>query len=124
MLGEAEERRTASLVAAGLDGPYLDLTGRTSLPTLGAVIDRLALLITNDTGPAHIGYALGAPTVTIFGGGDPARYGPLTPGPFRVLAEACHCRGLNWGDCPHGTPCLAAISVDTVVSAAKGVMRA
>ncbi len=123
LLGEAEEQETARMVAAGILGSCLDLTGRTSLPVLGAVIDRLAVLITNDTGPAHIAYALGTPTVTIFGGGDPARYGPLIPGPFRVLAEPCQCRGLNRGDCPHGAPCLDAITVNAVLSASEGVIR-
>ncbi len=122
LLGEAEERETANTVGRGVDGPCLNLTGMTSLPALGAVIDRLAVLITNDTGPAHIAYARRTPTVTVFGGGDPARYGPLAPGPFRSLAEPCECRGLNRGDCPFGAPCLGAISVESVVAAAEGVM--
>ncbi len=87
LLGDAEARTMCAAVARQVGQPCLDLTGRTSLPTLGAVIARLALLLTNDTGPAHIAYALGAPTVTISGADDPARYAPLGSGPFRVLAQ-------------------------------------
>jgi len=63
----------------------LDLTGRTALPVLGAVIERLSVLLTNDSGPAHIARALGTPTVTLFVDTDPARWGPHDGGPHRVL---------------------------------------
>src|SRR5450759_3730615 len=43
---------------------------KTSLVTLGALITHLSVFITNDTGLAHIAYALATPTVTIFGGGS------------------------------------------------------
>ncbi|NJN16990.1 MAG: glycosyltransferase family 9 protein [Oscillochloris sp.] len=59
------------------------------MPILGALIDRLDLLITNDSGPAHIAYARTTPCVTIFGSGDPARYGP-PPGPFAVVIHPSH----------------------------------
>jgi ADP-heptose:LPS heptosyltransferase len=65
------------------------LAGRTPLALLGAVIARLALLVTNDTGPAHIGYALATPTVAIYRHGGTRRYGPLTAGPFRPLEPEC-----------------------------------
>lgn len=37
----------------------------------------VAVLITNDSGPAHIAYALCRPTVTLFGETDPQVWGPL-----------------------------------------------
>jgi heptosyltransferase I len=39
----------------------LDLTGRTSLPQLAAVLERADLMIANDTGPLHLAAALGRP---------------------------------------------------------------
>jgi ADP-heptose:LPS heptosyltransferase len=60
--------------------------------TLGGVIAQLALLVTNDSGPAHIAYALGMPTVTIFGSADPQRYGPPDHGPFTALVHPVPCR--------------------------------
>ena len=55
----------------------VDVTGRTSLTSLGAVLERLSLFITTDSGPAHISYAVGTPTLTIFGPTSPAEWGPL-----------------------------------------------
>jgi ADP-heptose:LPS heptosyltransferase len=67
---------TTSSAGAPTSGPNIDLRGRTSLPVLGAVIERLDLLVGNDSAPAQIAYALGTPTVTRFLTTNPARWGP------------------------------------------------
>jgi ADP-heptose:LPS heptosyltransferase len=60
ILGDCQERYPAELLSQQVDGPCLNLAGKTSLAHLGAVIARLSILVTNDTGPAHIAYALAA----------------------------------------------------------------
>src|SRR5205823_9492312 len=119
LLGDREEQVTAARVGRLVGVPCLDLIGITSLPVLGAVIARLAVLITNDTGPAHIAYALETPTVTIFGGGDPQRNGPLQQGPYCVLAHPVPCRPCDVPVCPIGYICLEGITVAQVVDAAE-----
>jgi len=42
----------------------MDLTGRTNLEELVAIIDNLDILVTNDGGPLHIAVALGKKTVS------------------------------------------------------------
>lgn len=84
ILGDLETRAAAQELRKGIGQPLLDLAGATSLPELGAVVERLALLVTNDSGPAHVAYALGTPTLTLCRSDERARYGP-PPGPFRVL---------------------------------------
>lgn len=85
LLGSRQESpQTIELAAAIGPGAY-NLAGRTALGTLGAVIAQLNLLITNDTGPAHIAYALGTPTVTVYRSGGTERYGPPAAGPFAAL---------------------------------------
>ena len=46
-----------------------DLTGQTTLPELLTLMKHAALVISNDTGPAHLSIALGVPTIVIVGGG-------------------------------------------------------
>ena len=56
----------------------LDLSGKTDLHTLIGLVSRAALLVSNDTGPAHLAYALATPSVTVFGPStDVERWGPL-----------------------------------------------
>lgn len=102
--------------------PCLDLTGRTSPATLGGVVLRLSLLLTNDSGPAHIAYALGCPTVTIFGETDPERWGPPAAGPFRVVRRVLPCSPCSEDSCRSGYACLRSVPVDQVVDAADRVM--
>jgi len=55
-----------------------------TLDQLIAVTRRTVLVIAGDTGPLHLGCALGVPVVGIYGPTDPARNGPYGV-PFRVL---------------------------------------
>ena len=108
VLGGRSESAAAA-VASQVGSAVVDLGGRTSLPVLGALIDRLAVLVSNDSGPAHIAYALGTPTVTLFGPTSPAEWGPPATGPFRVLVAA--------------SGAIEEIDSADVVAAATAVMR-
>ena len=118
MVGDDGERNTAERFRELAGVPAANLAGQTVLPVLGAIIQRLMVLLTNDTGPAHLAYALQAPVVTVFGGADPARYGPLEPGPFRILVHPIACRPCTVEECPIGYQCLEQVSVEAVVEAA------
>jgi len=85
VLGGLHEAADALELASAVGPGAYNLAGRTSLAALGGVIAQLALLVANDTGPAHIGYALGTPTVTIYRSGGRERYGPPARGPFVAL---------------------------------------
>jgi ADP-heptose:LPS heptosyltransferase len=122
ILGDAEARPAAGTVAQQVGGPCLNLAGRTSLAVLGGVIARLAVLVTNDSGPAHVAYALGTPTVTVLGGGRPAAYVPLMDGPYRILSHEVPCRPCDYADCPVGYTCLQGVTVQQAVEAAGAVI--
>jgi ADP-heptose:LPS heptosyltransferase len=67
-------RRLAS--RAGL-GSAADLSGRLTLPNLVALLRRSRLLISADTGVAHLATALRTPSVVLFGPTAPQLWGPL-----------------------------------------------
>ncbi len=123
LLGEEDEQATIDALAQRVGKPCLNLVGKTSLTTLGAVIAQLSVLVTNDTGPAHMAYALRTPTVTVFGASSPERYGPLQDGPYRVLAYPVACRPCNYVACPIGYVCLQGVTVSQVVEAAADIIR-
>jgi lipopolysaccharide heptosyltransferase I len=56
--------------------PVIDLTGKTDLNQLKALLSSAGIVIGNDTGPSHIAAALGVPVVMIFGRSNPARVAP------------------------------------------------
>jgi ADP-heptose:LPS heptosyltransferase len=132
VVGGPDERSLAAQVMTVLAHQgcaALDLTGRTTLPVLGAVIEQMAVLLTNDSGPAHIAYALGTPSVTIFGGTDPARWGPPLDPRFIALTNPVACWPCRHWVCPEDAPafdrgCLVGIRVEAVVDAAERVLAA
>ena len=76
--GAAEEEESlARKVQAGAENPArVHLANGLSFPEIAALIDSVDLLVSNDTGPMHIGPALGVPTIGIFAGGSPHHYRP------------------------------------------------
>jgi ADP-heptose:LPS heptosyltransferase len=98
----------------------LDLAGRTSLWQLGALLERAALVLCNDTGVSHVAAALKVPSVVISSGADVARWAPADAGLHRVQWAAAPCRPCAFRTCPHaGHPCATDVTVAAVHAAAR-----
>lgn len=120
--GSARERALALRIAAmaGLR-PASVMAGRTSLAELAGQIAAARLVISNDTGVAHLAVAFGIPSVTIYGPVSPALWGPPA-GSGRHLA-VWKGSGGRPGD-PHGSqpdPRLLQIGVPDVLSAVEAL---
>ena len=113
-----EQARAA--IPAGVD--VVDLCGPLDLLTLAAVLSRLSLYVTGDTGPMHLAAAMGTPVVGIFGISDPARYSPLVAH-RRVVRIDLPCSPCNRVRLPpercrgHVPDCLEGIGADRVARA-------
>jgi heptosyltransferase-1 len=68
----------------------LNLAGRTTLKELAALYEQAVCLISTDTGPMHLGAAVGTPVVALFGPTAPWRTGPFGDG-HRVIRAAVDC---------------------------------
>jgi ADP-heptose:LPS heptosyltransferase len=75
--GTDDERPVTAAVLEGMRHSAIDLTGRTGLGALAALLADAALLLANDTGVAHLAAAIGTPSVVLFSASDPARWAPL-----------------------------------------------
>jgi ADP-heptose:LPS heptosyltransferase len=75
--GSAREKELTRRVSEASPGS-LDLGDKTDLSTLITLVAWANVVVTNDTGPAHLAYALRTPSVTLFGPStDAGRWGPL-----------------------------------------------
>jgi ADP-heptose:LPS heptosyltransferase len=77
LTGGPAERDLADTLQERMQAPVLNLVGQTELGVFMALIERLDLLVTNDTGASHVAAATRAPSVVLFGPSRPARWAPL-----------------------------------------------
>lgn len=98
-----------------------DLSGKLSLDELAARLASAALVLSGDTGVAHLATAVATPSVTLFGPVPPAWWGPaIDTGIHTVLY-----RGSRLGD-PHADQpdeALLRISVTEVLTAARALLH-
>lgn len=126
-VGSADERPPAADLDSVRHRPGMsDLYGRTSLPQLMDLMTSAAAVVSNDTGPAHLAIALGAPTVVIVGGGHFESFVPyppgVTPANARFVFHEMICYHCFWR-CPYRAskhdvfPCIGKVDMGEVWAA-------
>jgi ADP-heptose:LPS heptosyltransferase len=118
--GTADEHDLAHAVArAACLAESRVLAGSTDLGELCTLVAGAALVVSGDTGVAHLAAAFGTPSVTLFGPVGPEQWGPPSDGPHVVLGDASVRRGDSFADDPD--PALLAIGVGDVLRAAASL---
>jgi ADP-heptose:LPS heptosyltransferase len=75
--GTEAEREVAGAVVEAMRAHAVDVSGRTSLGVLAALLAGARLVVCNDTGVSHLASALRVPSVVVFTESDPGRWAPL-----------------------------------------------
>ncbi|MCX6358127.1 MAG: glycosyltransferase family 9 protein [Candidatus Aureabacteria bacterium] len=101
-------------VAALMRAKARVIEGLTDPLKLAALIARLEVLVTNDSGPMHLAAAAGTPVVALFGPTNPERTGPYGP-QHRVICAPVACRPCYHRVCPRKEDCMQAIPAATVL---------
>ncbi|SMF19037.1 glycosyltransferase family 9 protein [Desulfovibrio gilichinskyi] len=130
LLGTKGERHLGDRILEGASFPSVNLMGKTGLPELAAVLGKLDVLVTNDTGTMHLAAGAGTPVAAIF----LATAQPWDTGPAAVnslcLEPDVDCHPCPFGvPCPHDNMCRYEVSADAVFEAVskfitKGVWEA
>jgi heptosyltransferase-2 len=120
--GDAE---VLALFRAALRAPIAADLSALPVEGLAAALARVDLLVTGDSGPAHLAAAAGRPVLALFGPTSHVRWAPAGPG--RVLRTAPPCSPCsNHGDpeCPNGNGqrCLVELHPPVVLAAARELL--
>lgn len=141
--GRGEERLVA---AVDPEQRHRSFAGQLDLPQLWHLFSGARLLVSPDTGVAHLGRLVGVPTATLFGPGSAvlcgagdfwrdSPYAAVTIDPFPCRDQRTqYFRTVEWvrrcerfvGPAPDRCPaprCMQTISVDAVISAAADLLR-
>ncbi len=122
LTGGPGEEAIVQTVLEHMQTPALNLAGRTSLGGLAALISKLDLFISNDTGPAHLAHALDRPSITIFGPADFQRWAPLDQTLHSAIRHPVPCSPCGYWTCPIDHRCLRRISPHTILNVAYGFL--
>ena len=124
VVGGKEDREEGETIVRDLRG--VNLAGMTTLAETAAVIARSRLLLSGDSGVLHIAVGLGIPTVSLFGPGIEAKWGPKGEGDVivnrRLPCSPCTRFGTT-PPCPTGAACLSEITPGEVADAVEAVLR-
>jgi lipopolysaccharide heptosyltransferase II len=119
--GDASESALVDAVCRAVGARAHGLAGRLALDEMAALVEAAPVLITNNTGPAHVAAAVGTPVVDLYALTNPQH----TPWqvPSRVLSHDVPCRNCFKSVCPVGhNDCLRQISAKEVAYAARELL--
>jgi ADP-heptose:LPS heptosyltransferase len=124
VMGSAADAPLADQVVAAAPDRAHSAAGALTLRQSAALLERAALLVTNDSAPLHLATGVGTPAVAVFGPTAPSQgFGPMGPRSAIVERHGLWCRPCS----PHGPmtcpmghhACMESIGVDRVLGAVK-----
>jgi len=118
--GAKNEVDISQKVAAQMQTNPIVLTGKTDLAKGMAILSVADLLVSNDTGAAHISAALGTKTLVIFGPTNPLTTQPLGS---ELIRQDVSCSPCSFRVCPIDHRCMTRISADEVFRKAVQLLQ-
>jgi ADP-heptose:LPS heptosyltransferase len=125
LTGSVEEAELTRTVAELMRAPAVNLAPHPglSLGALAALLSRARLLLSNDTGIAHVAAALGVSSVVVFTASDPKRWAPLDRSRHQVVVAPVDCRPCTHDVCPIGHPCAHRVAPEAVIAGALRLLE-
>ena len=113
LFGTPAETNVSEAIQGGLSRPALDLTGKTQIAELPALLSRCSVFLGNDSGAMHVAASVGLPVVAVFGPTDPFGTAPVTPR-CEIVQEKPYCSPCFLRRCPTDHRCMTAVTPEMV----------
>jgi heptosyltransferase-2 len=122
LVGAAGDVEVANEVQRLMQTPVVNLAGQTSIAELTGVLAMSSLMISNDTGAAHVAAALRVPTVVVFGPTAHFATRPFSDA-AKVVRHTVDCSPCVYRDCPIDHRCMTGVEVDEVYENARRLLN-
>jgi heptosyltransferase-2 len=119
--GEPDEEPIIEEMRRQLAIPLHSIVGLTTIRQLGLLMQRMSVVITNDSASLHLASAMDVPTVAIFGPTDANKYGPWGSR-ARVVRRKLFCAPCEQPQCRFTHECMRYVSAEEVVAAVRDVL--
>lgn len=121
LFGTPSELPVSAAIASELQRAPINLTGKTSIADLPALLSQCHLFLGNDSGAMHVAAAVGLPVVAVFGPTDPDGTAPVTPR-LAIVQQKPYCSPCFLRRCPTDHRCMTAITPAMVESALQSAL--
>jgi lipopolysaccharide heptosyltransferase I len=123
LIGGPDDKNACATIESQVGDGIINLAGKMSLSETGAALEKMDLLITNDSGPMHMAAASGVPCLALFGPTDAGRTGPYGD-IHKVMMEEIDCRPCYSRACKlDEQTCLRDISPESVCKEALAMLK-
>jgi ADP-heptose:LPS heptosyltransferase len=123
LVGGKDDEQIAQSIVSAMSEQTINLSGRTTLGQLAAVLRKAKLFIGNDSGPMHLAAACSIKVIGLYGPTSPERFGPYGDCCAALRMED-DCSPCMRDECKRpGYRCIDRISVDDVIETVKQIMR-
>ena len=122
LVGGPEEEQIGQDIEKAMAVRPLNLVGKTTVRQMMAILSKVRLMVTNDSGPMHVAAAFQVPTAAVFGPTDHTTTSPRTPF-FRIVRKPVDCAPCLKRRCPTDHRCMDAVTVSDVIEAVEALLR-
>lgn len=133
LMGDARDRAIVDPFAATCGVPVLNLAGETTIAEAAALLGEARILVCHDSGLMHLGNAVGAPLIALYGPTDLTFTRPRAPTSRILRKETLPCIGCMKDfskteeealrDCPRAVECMRSITVEEVLAVVRMIAR-
>jgi heptosyltransferase-2 len=128
LVGSTADRKVGGKIVDGVDeNDVANLAGKTSLRELAAICSRAQVFVGNDSGPAHLAAAVGAPLLVLSGADDPAETSPISSQKRLIYPDHLDCISCGKNKCPlkgdDRMRCMNEITVDMVIAELRALLK-
>lgn len=113
LFGTPKEAAVSDAIIANMKRKPVDLTGKTAIGELPALLSQCHLFLGNDSGAMHVAAAVGLPVVAVFGPTDPEGTSPVTM-QYSVVQQKPYCSPCFLKRCPTDHRCMKSVTPDMV----------
>lgn len=118
LFGTAAEAAVTRAISSEMHRRPIDLTNKTSIADLPALLSQCHLFVGNDSGAMHVAAGVGLPVIAVFGPTDPYGTAPVTPR-CTIVQQKPYCSPCFLRHCPTDHRCMRAVTPEMVQAAAK-----
>lgn len=100
----------------------IDLSGKTNLGEVAAILHKCKALVAVDSGVLHLGAAAGTRVVGLYGPSNPNITGPQGEG-HKVLTSGAECSPCVKTECVYGRKCMIDLKAEDVIAAVDQILN-